>query len=158
MSWWCCLRTGPWTTCWAVSTAPGWQDFRGRHSQGAEQPDPRMGRARRRPQGGALRRRCRHGLPDPDSGEEWYHVNTPAGTIDDCDPTRLSPRLVRDYLRRPGSQRLSSLLGFDELGYRLDQGEVGERLGEVPEMLTGRCVDFFGVQVQRAGVGQELLA
>jgi hypothetical protein len=29
-----------------------------------------------RPQGGALRRRCRHGLPNPDSGEEWYHVNT----------------------------------------------------------------------------------
>ena len=35
---------------------------------------------------------------------------------------------------------------------------MSERLGEVPEMLPGGRVDFFGVQVERARVGQELLA
>lgn len=53
-------------------------------------------------------------------------------------------------------QRLSLPLVFDELGHRLDQGEVSERLGKVPEMLTGRCVDFFGVQVQQAGAPARL--
>jgi phospholipase C len=36
--------------------------FKGRHREGAEQPDPRMGRARRWPQGGALRRHHRDGF------------------------------------------------------------------------------------------------
>ena len=33
--------------------------------------------------------------------------------------------------------KFPSPLGFDQLGHRLDQGEMSERLGKVPEMLTG---------------------
>jgi hypothetical protein len=40
----------------------------------------------------------------------------------------------------------------------LDQREVGEGLGEVSQVLAGCRVDLLGVEVQRAGEGQLLLA
>src|ERR1017187_10830233 len=43
------------------------------------------------------------------------------------------------------------LLRFDEAGDRFDEGEVGEGLRKVPEVLTGRRVDLLGVELHRAG-------
>ena len=40
----------------------------------------------------------------------------------------------------------------------VDEREVGERLGEVPEMAARVRVELLAVQSERAGVGQELLA
>src|SRR5690242_21623843 len=42
--------------------------------------------------------------------------------------------------------------------YRVDQGQVGEGLGEVAQVPAGPGVDLLGVEQQRAGVGQHLLA
>jgi hypothetical protein len=39
----------------------------------------------------------------------------------------------------------------DEQRHGLDQGEVRECLGEVPEVLARGDVDFLGVQAQRPG-------
>src|SRR5580704_353052 len=44
----------------------------------------------------------------------------------------------------------SCLLRLDEARDRFDEGEVGEGLGKVPEVLTGRRVDLLGVELQRA--------
>ena len=46
------------------------------HRQGPEQPDPGMGRARRRAQGGPYGIATDMDSPNPDSGEEYFHTNT----------------------------------------------------------------------------------
>jgi hypothetical protein len=77
---WCCLRTGLWTTCWAVSTAPGnGKTFEGVIGKELSNPIPAWA------EHGAGRKVVPYGVaagmdsPNPDSGEEWYHVNAPAG-------------------------------------------------------------------------------
>jgi hypothetical protein len=76
--WWsCCLRTGPWTTCWAASTGRGTAKP-SRAVIGKELSNPIPGWAEH----GAGRKVVPYGVttemdsPNPDSGEEWYHTNT----------------------------------------------------------------------------------
>ena len=59
---------------------------------------------------------------------------------------------------RPPPGPLGSFFGFDELGDGLDEGQVGEGLRVVPEVLAAGGVDLLGVEVERAGEGQQLLA
>ena len=59
-------------------------------------------------------------------------------------------------LEHPGAVGL--LLGADDVHHGVDQRQVGERLREVPEVTAGARFDLLGVEVQRAGEGQQSLA
>ena len=48
--------------------------------------------------------------------------------------------------------------GADDVHQRVDLRQVGERLGEVPPVAAGARVDLFGVEAERARVGQHPLA
>ena len=71
-----------------------------------------------------------------------------------------SSAVVRGVDCHPGraAKPLRDLLGLDQLGDRLDQGQMGEGLGEVAQVLTGGGVDLLGVELEGSGEGQQLLA
>src|SRR5438128_4551248 len=53
---------------------------------------------------------------------------------------------------------LDALLGSDHVHDRVDQREVGECLREIAEVAPAPGVDLLGVELERTGVGEELLA
>src|SRR6266545_2462433 len=57
-----------------------------------------------------------------------------------------------------GGRAVRFLIGLDQQGYGLDQGQVGERLREIAHVLAGAGVDLLRVQLQRPGERQQLLA
>jgi len=52
---------------------------------------------------------------------------------------------------------LSQPFRDDDPTGRLDQGEVGEGLGEVSEVAPGRNIEFFGVEPERRRNAEETL-
>ena len=57
---------------------------------------------------------------------------------------------------RPGS--VCVLFGADDVDHGVDQRQAGEGLREVSQVPSGMRLDLLGVQVQRAGEGQQPLA
>src|SRR4029434_3848908 len=51
-----------------------------------------------------------------------------------------------------------ALLGPDDVHDRVDQGQVGEGLGEVPHVPAGPGTDLLGIQLEGARMGKQLLA
>src|SRR3954447_23569680 len=70
-------------------------------------------------------------------------------------PTTTRTPLV---LPRPAIQPSKRRSATDDVHHRVDQREVRERLREVAEHAPGVRVDLLREQLQRAGVGQQLLA
>ena len=98
-----------------------------------------MGRARRRPQGGTLRRLCRHGLPNPDSGEEWYHVNTQLfGTINDHNRGKIGEGVTKPW-NAPPPGAAPTMDGFVTDYISTFTGEVGRQptYEEYAQIMTG---------------------
>ena len=73
-----------------------------------------------------------------------------SGTGSGVCPFSVAIAHLGEHRSRPAGLGLSSLVG-DHVGDRIDQGQVGEGLGEVAEVTIGSGVDFLGEQVQVAG-------
>src|SRR5947208_2115354 len=68
----------------------------------------------------------------------------------------LRPGPHRCHARRRALQacrREARVLGSDHVRQRVDQREVGEGLGKVPQVTPTARIDLLGIQAERAGVG-----
>src|SRR5438874_9516768 len=80
-----------------------------------------------------------------------------------CEPVRArgSPGVVaraRGLEGRREDTGLDALLGSNHVHDRVDQREVGECLREIAEMAPTSGVDLLGIELERTGVGEQLLA
>lgn len=87
-----------------------------------------------------------------------------AGLEGGSDPSRPPPttsRVRSELIARSGcAHRFGAelLVRPDQVHDGVDERQMREGLREVPEVTAGMRVDLLGVQEQRGGVGQELLA
>ena len=57
-----------------------------------------------------------------------------------------------------GGAGAAALVLADQVHDGIDQRKVGEGLREVPQVTAGMRVDLLGIQEQRTGLGEQLLA
>ena len=140
MWWWCCLRTGPWTTCWASLYGPGdGKAFEGVIGKELSNPIPEWA------EHGADRKVVPYGVttdmdsPNPDSGEEWYHTNTQLfGAIDDHNRFKFGEGVTAPW-NAPPPGAVPAMDGFVADYISTFTGEVGRQPAyeEYAQIMTG---------------------
>ena len=98
-----------------------------------------MGRTRRRAQGGPLQHHHRHGLSNPDSGEEYFHTNTQLyNTLDEPNRFKIGGAVTAPWnVPSPGTE--PNMEGFVTDYISTFTGEVGRQptYEEYAQIMTG---------------------
>ena len=86
-------------------------------------------------------------------------ATAPRGDMQSANPRSARYSSARSAWTSPGSGIVACrLLGADHVHDRVDQRQVGERLREVAQVPPAARVDLLGVELERAGVGEQPLA
>ena len=125
-SWWCCSRTGPWTTCSGTCTAPeDGKTFEGVIGKDLSNPIPEWA------EHGADRKVVPYTVatdmdsPNPDSGEEYYHTNTQLfNTIDEHNRFKIGEGVTAPW-NAPPAGATPTMDGFVTDYISTFTGEIG---------------------------------